>query len=171
MILSIDPGLNACGCALFGTAITNELLWAGLIKNKIDASPLNPTYHSMIWRGMVDAVDERIYRMFGGSDDHKPHILAIELPQIYVASRSKGDANDLITLTGVVGALTQWFHGTTFMYHPHSWKGTVPKKIMSNRILKRLSEVERSKIEKSPESLIHNVYDGIGVGLHHIKRL
>lgn len=166
MILSIDPGVHACGAAIFGTTTGNDLRWAGLVKNKVDAHPLNPTYHWSIWRGMVDAVEEKLHAL-----DFTPDRLALELPQVYVASRSKGDPNDLILLTGVVGALTYWFRGMTFLYLPHQWKGAVPKNIMNERILKRLSDEEREKIEKAPKSLLHNTIDGIGIGLHHTKRL
>lgn len=166
MILSIDPGVHACGAAIFGTTTGNDLRWAGLVKNRVEASPLNPTYHQMIWCGMVDAVAEKVRAL-----DFTPDRMALELPQIYVASRSKGDPNDLILLTGVVGALTQWFAGMTFLYLPHQWKGAVPKNIMNERILKRFSDDEKSKIEKAPKSLLHNSIDACGIGLHHLKRL
>lgn len=164
MILSIDPGLYACGAAVFNDA--NDLLWAGLIKNGIDAYLNGSTYHSSIWNTMVDAVAAKMRALH-----YIPEQLAVELPQIYVASRSKGDPNDLIVLAGLVGALTSWFQGTVFLYQPHTWKGTVPKKIMCARILKHLKPEELIKIEKAPESLWHNTVDGVGVGLHHLKRL
>lgn len=166
MILSIDPGLHYVGAALFGTETSNDLIWAGLIKNRVDAHPNNPTYHQSIWKGMVDAVDEEMHIL-----GYAPDRLALELPQVYVRTRSKGDPNDLILLTGVVGGLVNWFSGTAFLYLPHSWKGSVPKEIMAKRILKRLSDDEKRRIVKAPESLHHNVLDGVGVGLHHLKRL
>ena len=166
MLLSIDPGLHAVGAAVFDTTSSNDLVWAGLIKNHVDAHPSNPSYHSMIWRGMVDAVDAEMHVL-----GYAPDRMAVELPQVYVASRSKGDPNDLIMLTGVVGGLVHWFTGLTFLYSPRSWKGTVDKKVMTERILKHLSEEERSKIQKAPKSLWHNVVDGIGLGLFHTKRL
>lgn len=174
MILSIDPGLHAIGASLWGTETSNDLIWAGLIKNKIDAHPQNPTYHSVLWRGMVDAVDERLYSMFGPptAGKHKwPDRMVIELPQVYIASRSKGDPNDLIALAGVVGAFAHWFAGMTTTCSPHSWKGTVPKAIMNARILKHLSPEEQSKIEKAPKSLLHNTLDSVGIGLAHLNRL
>jgi len=97
--------------------------------------------------------------------------MVIELPQVYVASRSKGDPNDLIALASVVGALTHWFRGMTFVYSPRAWKGTVDKKVMTERILKHLSEEERGRIQKAPKSLLHNSIDACGLGLHHLKRL
>lgn len=166
MILAIDPGLHACGCAIFDANTSNELLWAGLVKNPIDVHPENPSYPSGLWNSMVDAVDTELHVL-----GYEPDRLAIELPQVYIASRSKGDPNDLIALAGLVGAFTHWFRGMTFLYLPREWKGSVPKKIMNDRVLKHLSEEERVKIEKSPKSLQHNVYDGVGIGLRHLKRL
>jgi len=166
MILSIDPGLHACGAAVWDTISCNDLIWAGLIKNRVDAHPDNPTRLSTLWNGMVDAIDTEMHVL-----GYAPDRLAIELPQVYVRTRSKGDPNDLIQLAGLVGALTHWFHGMTFTYLPHDWKKTVPKKIMEARILKRLSDEEKSKIQKAPTGMMHNVYDGIGIGLVHLKRL
>lgn len=170
-VLSIDPGLHACGAAIFDTAASNNLIWSGLIKNKVAAHLNNPTYYSTLWRGMADSVDEKLYSMFGREEQYHIDQMALELPQVYVASRSKGDPNDLIALAGLVGALAHWFRGTVFTYSPHAWKHTVPKKIMNARILKRLSHEEQGKIEKAPEGLMHNVLDGIGLGLWHLKRL
>jgi hypothetical protein len=165
-LLAIDPGLHTCGAAVFDTTSSNDLVWAGLIKNRVDANPLNPTYHSMLWRGMVDAVDAEMHVL-----GYAPDRMAVELPQVYVASRSKGDPNDLIMLTGVVGGLVHWFSGMSFCYLPREWKGSVPKEIMNARVLKHLSDDEQSKIQKTPKTLIHNVYDGIGVGMRHLGRL
>lgn len=171
MILSIDPGLHACGCALWDTVSANDLIWAGLVKNRYDAHPENPTRHSSIWNGMVAAIEEKLHEKFGFGVHGWPDRLAIELPQVYVRSRSKGDPNDLIALAGLVGALVRWFPGMSFTYLPHDWKGTVPKDIMNSRIMKHLSDDEKSKIEKSPKSLMHNTIDAIGIGLKHLHRL
>jgi hypothetical protein len=165
-LLSIDPGLHSCGVAVFDASTSNSLLWAGLVKNSVDAHILNQTYHWSLWRGMVLSVDAKLHDL-----DLHPDRLALELPQVYIASHSKGDPNDLIMLAGLVGALTHWFPGMVFLYLPHSWKGNTPKAIMNERILKRLSDDERSKIEKAPKSLSHNIFDACGIGLAHLKRL
>jgi Holliday junction resolvasome RuvABC endonuclease subunit len=164
VILAIDPGLHSCGVAIFDT--NTSLVWAGLVKNSVDAHPENPTFHQMLWNGMVDAVDAKLRAL-----RYKPDRMAIELPQVYIASRSKGDPADLIMLTGVVGSLVHWFSGMSFLYKPYSWKGNVPKAIMSERILKRLNDDEQRRIEKAPKSLWHNTIDAVGIGLHHLKRL
>lgn len=152
-LLSIDPGLHAVGAAIWNDS---RLIWAGLIKNSGEHR-----------RTMVQSVEDKLRSKFPW-----PDTLAIEVPQVYLASRSKGDPNDLIQLALVVGAFEQWFKaGFTFMYKPADWKGQVPKPIMEARISKRLSEEELSKIDKAPKSLMHNVWDACGIGLHHTGRL
>jgi hypothetical protein len=158
MILSIDPGLHACGLSVWSHDLSNPLLWAGLVKNS-----------GAHRRTMVDSVDAKLYELYGTY--RKIDQLAVEVPQVYIASRSKGDPNDLIQLALVVGAFEQWFSGAVFMYKPADWKGQVPKPIMEARILKRLSDDEKNKIEKAPKSLMHNTIDSCGIGLHHLKRL
>ena len=152
--ISIDPGVNACGVAVWESVSNgNTLIYARLIKSQSAGA-----------KAMVESVANNL-------DLRTYDVLAIELPQIYVRSRSKGDPNDLIQLALVVGAFVQRFTGTVVMYKPHEWKGTVPKKIMIERILKRLSNDEKSRIQKAPNSLLHNTVDAIGIGLYHTKRL
>lgn len=159
-LLSIDPGVNGCGVAVF-SGESNHLLWAGYVKNSGTGV-----------RNMVDAVDTKLCKILEPPyTETWPNKLAIELPQVYLASRSRGDPNDLIQLALVVGGFEMWFDGLVFKLLPHQWKGTVPKEIMAARILKRLSEEEQSKIEKAPKSLLHNTLDSVGLGLWHLKRL
>lgn len=153
-ILSVDPGVNACGCAVWNSG---RLAWAGLVKNSGTGV-----------RTMIDSVGARLWEK---CSTNRCDELAIELPQVYLASRSRGDPNDLIQLALVVGAFEMWFEGRVFKYKPHAWKGSVPKPIMVERILKRLGDDEKSEIEKAPKSLWHNTIDACGIGLHHTKRL
>lgn len=96
--------------------------------------------------------------------------LAIELPQVYVASRSKGDPNDLINLATLVGYLCASFK-TFSLYRPHAWKGQVPKIVMQARIMKRLDDREKANVDLVPISTSHNTVDAVGIGLHHLGRL
>lgn len=153
--LSVDPGVNGCGIAVWND--DNLLVWAGYVKNSGTGV-----------RKMVDSVGAKLWEKFGTDRCHK---LAIEMPQVYMASRSRGDPNDLVELALVVGGFEMWFDGIVFKYKPHSWKGTVPKLIMAERILKRLSYEEQNEIEIAPKSIWHNTIDGVGIGLHHSKRL
>lgn len=158
MLLSVDPGLHGCGVAAWHISPTIPLSWAGYVKNP-----------GTKWHAMVGAVDEEIRRRFGFLPNH----LVIELPQVYVRSRSKGDPNDLIMLAGLVGAFVYNFDSRDGhkLYKPAEWKGQVPKDIMETRIKGRLSEAELHAVELPARSLAHNVWDAVGLGLAHLGRL
>ncbi len=97
--------------------------------------------------------------------------LVLEVPQVYRQGLQKGDPADLIELAGVDGALAALITaGKTTGYLPQRWKGQVPKEIHHKRILAKLSETEKAAIEPTPASLLHNVYDAIGIGLFHLGR-
>lgn len=156
--LSVDPGLHACGVAVWDDR--NQLLWAGYVKN-----PNGVEFYSMVTAVCVS------------SNKHACAAtkLVIELPQVYVRTRSKGDPNDLISLSVLVGAFVGRFGGSDpfgyKLYKPQEWKGQVPKDIMSARIASRLTDEERSKVVLPAAGLAHNVWDGVGLGLHHAGRL
>lgn len=156
MLISVDPGLRACGVAAFAD---QRLLWAGYVKNPDEAR----------WRSMVHAVDRAVSERCLAS----PSDLAIEIPQIYVQSRWKGDQNDIVMLAGLVGAFVYFFggRGGSKIYRPAEWKGQVTKEITELRVKKRLFTEELAKVVLPPaKSLMHNVWDAIGLGLHHLDR-
>jgi hypothetical protein len=97
--------------------------------------------------------------------------LIIEMPRIYPGSgQQKGDLNDLLDLAAVVGFLEGVLGGRTTRVFPAQWKGQVPKKIMTARILGKLSVEERNTIV-SAGSKTHNIVDAIGIGLWKLGRL
>jgi len=115
---------------------------------------------------MVDAVKTAPARL-----SSLPEELVIEIPQVYVRARSKGDPNDLIMLAGLVGAFVYCFGNASKLYRPAEWKGQVTKEITEQRARKRLSPDELSRIElPSAKGLHHNVWDAVGLGLHHLGR-
>lgn len=99
-------------------------------------------------------------------EDH----LVIEMPRIYRGSgQQKGDLNDLLDLAAVVGYCESFFSATERVY-PAQWKGQVPKKIMTQRILSKLAPGELAAIERVGAK-DHNTIDAIGIGLWHAGRL
>ncbi len=99
----------------------------------------------------------------------------VELPRIYPGSRS-GRPNDLVDLAAAAGIIGAVFGPVEFV-HPRTWKGTVPKEVMTRRILTRLTDEEHKVHDryeaarpraKKPD---HNVLDAIGVGLWKRGRL
>lgn len=97
--------------------------------------------------------------------------LVIEMPRIYPGSgQRKGDLNDLLNLAAIVGRCEAWNAGTVKRVFPAQWKGQVPKKIMTARILSKLSWEEVARIERVGYK-DHNTIDAIGLGLWHLGRL
>ena len=75
--------------------------------------------------------------------------------------------NDLITLAVRLGRLLESVKCQNVrMVAPGSWKGQVPKSIHNQRVLTRLSLVERTLVLDD-----HNVIDAIGLFLHTIGRM
>lgn len=92
----------------------------------------------------------------------------IELPEIRVQGGGKGDPNQMVRLAFAVGAWhAQWYvnKARIDLIRPHAWKGNVPKEIMTQRILRSLTDAER-KIAGTD----HNVIDAVGLGLHVLGR-
>ena len=98
-------------------------------------------------------------------------LMVIEMPRIYPGSgQQKGDLNDLLDLAAVVGYCEGRFGGRIERVFPARWKGQVPKKIMTARILSKLSPLELSKIQRVGAK-DHNTIDAIGIGLWKLGRL
>lgn len=159
--LAIDPGIRGCGVAIFEDSTLEEALY---IKNPSKTGNGIPEIATMA---------EGIYEWLGGSccgpDVRR---LILEWPQIYRAGRSKAgvDANDLLPLAGLNCMLAKMWPAVVQVYKPHEWKGQVPKVIMCDRIRSRLSETELTKISGT-KSVLHNVWDAVGLGLHDLGRL
>lgn len=97
----------------------------------------------------------------------------IEMPRIYPGSgQTKGDLNDLLDLSVVVGQMSERARGLTWnvkLIYPRDWKGNVPKAIMTTRILSKLTAEERSLIPTHAKA--HNIVDAVGICLAKLGRL
>jgi len=182
-LLAVDPGLRACGCAIFRD---ERLIAAGFpagaprsslterLKGTADPDALDmqrPTERAEIFLSMARAV-ALWAESYGPITD-----LAIEMPRVYPRGSQReekrgADPNDLIHLTAVVGAICTAFAGAeTHVYLPFEWKGQLPKKIHHERARARLTLEELATIPKLAASKLHNVMDGVALGLHHVGRL
>ncbi len=152
---SIDPGLNACGVAVWDK---DDLVWAGLVQ-------ACPATNAMKWKSMAEAV----WFCLDGFDLIDDVIL--ELPQVYRAPMQKGDQNDLVQLAAVVGAIA-YNAKQAWYFLPRQWKKQVPKAIMVERIKKCLGPSELANVLlPKQKSLAHNIFDSIGLGLWRLGRL
>jgi hypothetical protein len=156
LLLSVDPGLNGCGLGLFRE---------GLLEQGTYVEAHSRAQRSAGWLAMVGAV-----RDFIGA--RPVATLVVELPQVYIQARQKGDPNDLIQLSAVVGGLCVAFERSNQkIYLPAEWKGQVPKEIVHARAVQRLSEDERGRISCRKKALLHNAMDAVSIGLKFLGRL
>lgn len=166
LLLAIDPGLRGSGAALFDEE-TRLLLRADYVKGSATET------FAGAWKAMANAIHtwarpwERSIRM------------VIECPKVRQrgsqrAAKRGTDPNDLLQLAAVVGAITSInsLYETPTVLLPEEWKGQVPKAVMWDRALKRLSPTELANVnQKVLKSLAHNMHDAIELGLVHVGRL
>jgi len=149
-VLSIDPGLRKCGCALWspdGTLLRAWTARAGKAKSKRGPEA---------WVAMVDAIKL------------SPDISVLVVEQMQVYQDRKTDADDLLELTGVLGALSWRFKGAKLIgYKPSEWKKQAPKKIVHARLKSRLSLVELKLVE--PRAT-HDAWDAVGIGAYYFRK-
>lgn len=141
-VLSIDPGVHRVGLALFED-------------------------QGLAFAAMFPVPD-------GPFDYPRAPRVLLEVPRIYPASRQKGDPNDLLALARIVGRLQEHYLAAgadVELVEPRTWKGTLPKEAMTERIRGRLSAAERARVAPVARSLEHNVLDAVGIGLHALGRL
>ena len=170
MILAIDPGLRACGCAVLDAG---GLIAAALVKNtdtgRGPAAALAMATAVGAWSRKYGAV----------------RTLVLEYPRVYPGMRDN-DPSDLIELACVDGALAAWFSVPAHHYYPSEWKGQVPANPCARQVMKRLNALELARVEKIDpffEALLraesrgkdvthstHNTLDAVGIGLKYLGR-
>lgn len=169
LLLSVDPGVRACGCALF---FEERLVAAKLVVNPVARG--QDVASAAMMAEVVESWASATASALRVSSFTK-HVV-IECPTVRKAGDQKGDQNtSIVPLTLVVGAIAGrlYLDWTAFQYFPRDWKGTVnPDVFIAERIIPMLSGVERERVKlPSAESLQHNVWDGVGVGLKYLGRL
>lgn len=153
-LLAVDPSLTCTGWARF---FCGSLQGCGLIRpDRGDPFASRVSLAGHAFRGV--SVD----------------ILVIEWPQVYRATRSKGDPNDLLAVAGVAGGVLSQVTALqrTLTPKPAEWKGQVPKEIHNARVLARLDDAERALVDGAgPASLLNNAIDAVGLGLWALGRM
>lgn len=172
-LLAVDPGLESPGAAVFRDGVL------------VAAAPIIVPDHvpgaSQGQRALA-AADAIVNWVIGLHA--KIAIVAHEWPQIYSASKSRANPNNLIGMAAVDGAVDCAFafiaahRGEQLelrTYLPAEWAGQLPKDTHKGkywksprgvRIWSRLSDGERAI---APDQ--HDAGDAIGIGLHALGRL
>ena len=122
-LLSVDPGLRGCGCALWKNS---KLIAATYV------SPIK----QLTLQDAVDAMAFAVSDSLGATLIQK---LVIEFPQTYGGRAAKGDANDLLAIATVVGALQIALGVPTTYVRPREWKGQLKKEVVQARLRNDLS--------------------------------
>ena len=171
-LLALDPGLRECGVAVFAQG---TLVDAGLVKNTFRRGGGLDAIHEM-----VGLVTRRVRE--GGPFDR----VVVEVPQIYMIGKGKGDPNDLLALAQI-GACVGWAlravgpkgNNEVVQVRPAEWKAQMDKDVCRRRILGthgvpgRLDELEMERLAPALEEAgakDHNVVDAVGIGLHSLGR-
>ncbi len=158
-LVAVDPGVNSTGLAVFEdeTLVGVRLLRAESLQHMICV-----------------LVNEEWPVQFG-----YPETVIVEQPTVYRRG-GKGDSKDLISVAIVAGAAAAAYgceslDQTIRFVEPRTWKGSVPKKVHNERILRELHKEERKYfdwvIEDVPSGLVHNMIDAVGIGLYELGRM
>ena len=160
-IVAVDPSVTNLGIAQFYFDNTKWCLYKAKLL-KLDASwPANLFARVL----QVHAVITR----YSAED-----LLVIETPQTYGGRAAKGDANALIKLGQVVGALTVDAlenSATVWQPTPREWNGGAPKEVTKARVEMNLVEEGRAGMHVTGKKFDHNVYDAVGIGLWAVGKL
>lgn len=160
--LFLDPGLRHCGVALF----EGDTLFRAWLSKNSDRKGRG----ALAWESMAQAV-QRDWLRRCGRRGVLLHTLCCEVPQVYRGG-GKGDPDDLLQLAGVVGAVASAVPaGKRLSYYPREWKGSTPKEIHNERVLKVLCSAEHKRIDAPSNGVLHNVLDSIGLGLFFHGRM
>lgn len=161
-LLAVDPGIRGCGVAWFHDSV---LTGAAYVKS--------PCIVDNLANAAVAMANEVVGRInVRGVDE-----LVVEWPRIYAsrirAGVSKEDPNDLLALAGVDAAIAMALGCVAHSVYPSDWKGQLKKDPCKARVVSRLWPHEMQAAEsgaKAAGAKSHNMWDAIGIGLHHLGR-
>lgn len=162
---AVDPGARGCGVAVFDDGFLTS---AAYVRNAV-AGDLRAAGAAAAARAVVEWL---VGRDVEG--------VVVEWPRVYAARIREGrrgaDPNDLLCLAGVGAAVAAVLGGLpTASYAPSEWKGQLPHEACRRRVEGRLFPSELHLLKQADAaagaSLAHNVWDAVGVGLHHLGRL
>ncbi|MFA6167917.1 MAG: hypothetical protein WC700_14950 [Gemmatimonadaceae bacterium] len=181
-IVTVDPGLSACGWADYRIGLLGACGYA-----RGEDHWRRGAVHDAC---RVHAVAEAVAIATEEYPCEAPWTLLVECPQVRRAGRqghaAGADPQDLVHLALVAGAVVMAIRGlvgagtqpTALFVRPEQWKGQVPKEIMCARIAARIANEEKSTgAERAAlatglpcASLAHNTLDAVGIGLAALGR-
>lgn len=165
-LYAVDPGVRCLGGAFFGSGVLKR---GWIVRNPKGDGSLSD--HMRMVRLYRDSIFSDLAPGAAKFDYFQSCHLAIEVPQVYRASKQIGDQNDLINLAIVAGGVAGLFEPElVFRYYPREWKAQVDPEVSNQRVLERLTPEELEALEDVPASLRHNMLDAVGIGLKRLGR-
>ena len=163
-MLAIDPGLDGLGVALFAGDELLQAWYSPGETRKRDARGALERGPS-VWAGLA-----RNVAWLNDAPGTRPDNVVVERMKVYDGRAGFGkDADDLIELSGVAGAVVGTFPGAIATgYLACDWKGQVPKKIMLERIKAWIAArgwSDRVLVPEHAPALVHNAIDAAGLGM------
>lgn len=159
MILAVDPSLTKPGAAIYDDG---RLLKASRVPiRKV------PAKMSVLERAIL--IVDQVFAWFDIPLEHSTHTLVVEYPQIYSATKSKGNPNDLLGLCVIAGVLADRIVWDKLLSPtPAQVWGNLPKTLTGDpwksprghRLASRLTQEERACISKH-----HDALDAAGLAL------
>ena len=176
-VLAIDPGKGALGWA-FGRG--QELLACGLSRRPAKCTLSLGALARLHAREVYQAITpEIVFFNPTCNGDRAPDAVVVELMASYAFSEQKGDQNDLIALATIGGQVAgQWPNAYHLYVKPSEWMGGsgVPEHITAKRVNQELARrgcaeplAQGLKNVGRAKSLMHNVYDAVGIWLYATK--
>jgi Holliday junction resolvasome RuvABC endonuclease subunit len=143
--LSVDPGLNSCGWALW-----DHELWPPV---PMETGLITPKRSDSLGVRMAH-VQGKLYRRYPVTH------LVVEMPHYQESMVGSfgwktGDLQKLVLLVGFLVA-DNW--GAVTLVNPREWKGQLPKAVVEERIRKRLGTKACAGFKK-------DIWDAVGIGL------
>lgn len=111
--------------------------------------------------------------------NHARALIGLSQPDILVLEqmvpRDLPNAADLIAVSHTGAFVAGALRPVVLLYPTAAeWKGSVPKRIHHPRIAAKLTDAERAVVAsvavRVPASLLHNVWDAVGLGLWGLRR-
>lgn len=157
-LLCIDPGTRKMGMAEF--KVNHKARTAKLTRYFVVLVPKS----SGAWRDRIDLMANEAMSF---CNTHKPHIVLIEEPQLFLGSakgRAASNSGAVLKLVAMVycmvGALKALITDKVITVPVRSWKGNVPKSITQKRVAKYWGC-------KSGDD---NITDAVGIGDWYIRK-
>lgn len=169
LMLAIDPGLRTVGATV--ATMAGSVVDAWLPRSPEQARTVKglrvPAAEGPVaWRAMVGAVLDDLRER---GHLHRIALLVVEWPEVYREAKKgklKGaNPNALLDLAAVDGGLACALPALARYerFTPRQWKRNFPKGDYQRAILAALTPEERAMVERTTESLRHNVVESVGL--------